>query len=97
MKILLLTVPFHDPQVPSIALTQIKGRLLELFQNHIKAEILYLNHDFWGFFGKEIYSFIMNNATLNGLNDWIFRQEAFDNVRGQSRRVFQKVLSGTTA
>lgn len=94
MNILLLTVPFHEPQVPSIALTQLKGRLLELFRDHINVEILYLNHDFWGFFGKETYSFIMNKATLNGLNDWIFRQEAFDNVRDNQDVYFKRFFQG---
>ncbi len=80
MRILLLTMPFHKPSVPSIGLTQIKGRLLEMFAGEIDVDLLYLNHDFYKYFGEEMYLTAADSAAYNGVNEWIFRKEAFDGV-----------------
>ncbi|MCP4215641.1 MAG: RiPP maturation radical SAM protein 1 [bacterium] len=80
MKIALLTMPFLLPLSPSLALTQLKSRLKKVFDQQVDVRLLYLNHDFYRYFGRELYSLVDSDAAYTLLNDWLFRQEAFDNI-----------------
>jgi len=80
MKIALLTMPFLSPQFPSLGLTQIKGRLKEIFNGQVEVRLFYLNHDFYRYFGIDLYSQADADTTYTSLNDWLFRHEAFDDV-----------------
>ncbi len=90
MRILLSTMPFHKPSIPSIGLTQIKERLSEMFVDELEVDLLYLNHDFYRYFGKEMYLTAADSATYNGVNEWIFRKEAFDGVSDNQEAYFQR-------
>ena len=90
MNILLLTMPFHKPTIPSIGLTQIKGRLMALFKEKIAVTLLYLNHDFFNYFGEDMYLAIADSFTYNGLNDWLFRKEAFAGVTDNQTAYLQQ-------
>lgn len=80
MKIALLAVPFLSPAAPSIGLTQIKGRLVEIFGSRVHIRLFYLNHDFHGYFGRDLYAAIERESSANGIGEWIFRTQAFDAV-----------------
>ena len=80
MKIALLAVPFLATRSPSIGLTQIKGRLKQLFSETLDVRIFYINHDFYDYLGRELYEWITLESFSNALGEWIFRQEAFDHV-----------------
>jgi ribosomal peptide maturation radical SAM protein 1 len=80
MKIALLTMPFSTPTFPALGLSQIKGRLKDVFGDKVKAEVLYLHHDFYEFFGQDFYSMVDRDSTYTLVNDWLFRHEAFDDI-----------------
>jgi ribosomal peptide maturation radical SAM protein 1 len=80
MKIALLAMPFLAPEFPSLGLTQIKSRLKEIFKDQVDVDLFYLNHDFIQYFGYEFYMNVFYESTFTSINDWLFRQEAFDNL-----------------
>lgn len=82
VEIGLISMPFAAVQLPSIGLTQLKHVLRSHFSGQICVRIYYLNHDFYGYMGKDNYSLIANTpkATACGLGDWFFRRVAFPYV-----------------
>lgn len=78
-KIALINMPFADLAMPSIALTQLKAVVDQRFDNQVSVDIYYLNHDFAGYLGLELYELITSSADSQnaGLGDWFFRQTAF--------------------
>ncbi|MCU0286832.1 MAG: RiPP maturation radical SAM C-methyltransferase [Acidobacteria bacterium] len=90
MKIALLILPFHLPELPSLGLTQIKGRVKEIFADQVDVNLLYLNHDFYKLLGEARYSFIDNDSTYTCINDWLFRNEAFDGVNDNQKEYLKR-------
>lgn len=82
-KIALINMPFGGLHIPSLALTQLKAVLIRDFDTRLKVDILYINHDFSGFFGLDLYRFLSDNGvtTVTGFTDWIFREVAFPELR----------------
>src|SRR5688500_2850124 len=78
-KIALINMPFANLQMPSIALTQLKSVVENIFKNEVSVDIYYLNHDFANYLGVELYDLIIDSADSqnSGLGDWFFRQVAF--------------------
>lgn len=74
-------MPFILPYFGSMGLTQIKGRVKEIFKDRVDVHIHYLNHDFFRYFGGELYVKLFNYSREFGFSEWIFRPEAFDNIR----------------
>jgi ribosomal peptide maturation radical SAM protein 1 len=93
-KIALVNLPFSNPQLPSIALTQIKAILESRFPGKVAIDIAYLNHDFAKHLGLDTYHFISNSlpAQYTGVGEWLFRQLAFpelpDNTEQYLRRYY---------
>lgn len=93
-KIALINMPFANPWMPSIALTQLKSVLEQRFGPQVAVDVFYLNHNFVKYFGLELYFQISNSADSqnSGLGDWIFRQLAFpdqpNNAGGYLTRYF---------
>lgn len=90
MKIALLTMPFLLPVFPSLGLTQIKSRLKEMFKEQVEVRLFYLNHDFYRYFGRNLYLMVDADTTYTLLNDWLFRHEAFDNVTANHREYLKR-------
>jgi ribosomal peptide maturation radical SAM protein 1 len=89
MKIALLVVPFILPQYSGIGPTQIKGRLKEVFKETIEVQLFYLNHDFYQYFGEKLYQMISDGAIGSLMKEWVFRQEAFDQVKSNQDEYFR--------
>ncbi|MFM7859381.1 MAG: hypothetical protein ACKO96_47520, partial [Flammeovirgaceae bacterium] len=79
IQIKIVNVPFADICIPSIAITQLKAVTEAALGDKVKIDLVYLNHEFAGYFGVDHYRFISNSAGANnsGFGDWFFRQEAF--------------------
>ncbi|MEP7323078.1 MAG: RiPP maturation radical SAM C-methyltransferase [Saprospiraceae bacterium] len=79
MKIGLINMPFGYLHLPSIALTQLKFKILEQFQDRVQVDLHYLNLDFGAFLGRMIYDFVAENpsAMYCNIGEWFFRQIAF--------------------
>lgn len=88
MKISLLAMPFLNFYFSSLGLTQIKGRLKEVFKNQVDVQLCYIHHDFYRFLGKEIYEYLAQHQHDLGIGEWIFRMEAFDNVKDNQDEYF---------
>jgi ribosomal peptide maturation radical SAM protein 1 len=88
MKIALLVVPFILPQYSGIGPTQIKGRLKEIFKENIEVQLLYLNHEFYQYFGEQLYQMISGGAVGSLMKEWVFRQEAFDRIKSNQEEYF---------
>src|ERR1044072_5209677 len=85
-KIALISMPFADLQMPSIALTQLKAVLEHRFRDQVSVNIYYLSHDFARYLGLELYDRITGSADSQnaGLGDWFFRQAAFPDQTNNS-------------
>jgi len=88
----LINMPFANLNLPSIALTQLKGMLVKDV-NDVAAEIFYLNHDFADLIGVEKYREIAHTFWLG---DWIFRQAAFPELPDNTTAFFQRYFPGRT-
>jgi magnesium-protoporphyrin IX monomethyl ester (oxidative) cyclase len=88
MKIALLAVPFILPQYPALGLTQIKGRLKEIFKENIEVQLFYLNHEFYQYFGDQLYQMISGGVIGSLMKEWVFRQEAFDRIKSNHEEYF---------
>ncbi|NIM15682.1 MAG: RiPP maturation radical SAM protein 1 [Candidatus Aminicenantes bacterium] len=95
MKVALLVMPFHYPFLSSIGLTQIKDRIKSRFKGSIDVRVFYINLEFFEFFGHEAYLKIMADSSYTGVNDWLFRQEAFDNIADNREDYFARFYQGT--
>lgn len=89
MKIALLAMPFLSPRFTAIGLTQLKGRLKEIFGDRVNVRLFYLNHDFYNYFGGSLYSTIDSGSKTTLLNEWVFRGEAFDNITPNHNEYFK--------
>lgn len=81
-KVALINMPFANPWIPSIALTQLKSVLDQRLGPEVTVDIFYLNHNFAKYFGLELYHQLSNSADSqnSGLGDWVFRQLAFPDL-----------------
>jgi ribosomal peptide maturation radical SAM protein 1 len=75
----LINMPFAAVDLPSIALTQLKGMLGQDLSNLVQSEVLYPNFDFINYLGPSLYDVISKTVQANtaGLGDWFFSQAAF--------------------
>jgi ribosomal peptide maturation radical SAM protein 1 len=93
-KVALINIPFATLNFPSIALTQLRHRVIRELGEEVSAEILYLNHDFARYLGLNCYTSIAEIKELykSGFGEWFFRQAAFpqapDNTRDYIRHYF---------
>jgi magnesium-protoporphyrin IX monomethyl ester (oxidative) cyclase len=95
MKVALLVMPFNYPILPSIGLTQIKGRIKNVFNGSVDVRVFYINLEFYEFFGHEEYMKIMSDTSYTGVNDWLFRQEAFANIADNREDYFNRFYPDT--
>jgi len=88
----LVNMPFANPALPSIALTQLKAVAEQALGNRVRIRILYLNQEFAHFLGAELYSLMVSGLEANnsGLGDWLFRQLAFPELADNTRQYFQR-------
>ncbi|WP_163340979.1 RiPP maturation radical SAM C-methyltransferase [Desulfopila sp. IMCC35008] len=95
----LLNMPFAAPDVPSLALTQLKTVLRDVHGTQVQVEIVYLNYDFIHFLGgHEAYQFILGmEGLVSGLGDWFFRQAAFPWLEDNSDDYFRRYHNGGDA
>ena len=91
-RISLVNMPFSALQLPSIALTQLKGMLDERFGDQVSTEILYLNQDFAHYIGIKLYQNTAESMESHhsGMGDWFFRQAAFPELPDNSKEYFQR-------
>ena len=82
-RVVLINMPFGAVEMPSIALTQIKGVLERQFGADVVVEILYLNLDFVTFMdGLSSYRLMVSSqGRMTGLADWFFRGLAFPEAK----------------
>lgn len=90
MKIVLLAVPFLSPKYPSLGLTQIKSRIKEVFAGSIEVRLVYSNHDFFQYFGAKLYDMISGGGLAPLMNEWVFRNEAFDHTKSNFEEYFKR-------
>lgn len=78
-RIVLVNMPFASPEMPSLALTQLKAVLERRFDTRIAVELLYLNLDLVDFLGGlAAYQLLVSSlGRMTGVADWLFRQAAF--------------------
>ncbi len=81
-KIALINMPFANPAMPSIALTQLKTVVENRFKDQVSVDVCYLNHDFANYLGLGLYDLIIDFADSQNadLGDWFFRQAAFPDL-----------------
>ncbi len=87
-------MPFLAPQFPSLGLTQIKGRLKEIFDRQVDVDLFYINLDFTRYFGYEFYTKIISQSTFTSINDWLFHHEAFDNMKHNHTEYLKRFYPG---
>lgn len=93
MRIALVNMPVTVLEAPSIALTQLRGRLLDRLGDAVQVDIVYANQEFARYLGLLEYARLVELADqTTGAGDWIFRHAAFpaaaDNTAGYLRRYF---------
>ncbi len=94
-KIALLNMPFSNPGMPSIALTQLKYRVEKEFGEEVDVDIHYVSHDFIDYLGISSYQDVTNSLySLNaGIGDWFFRAVAFPDVEDNSVEYFKRYFA----
>ena len=97
-QVVLIVPPFAGLKLPSLALTQFKFLLDSRFNDSVSTEVLYLNHDFAGTIGIDLYQYIAvdTEAPYNGLGDWFFRQAAFPELEDNTDMYFQRFFPHRT-
>jgi ribosomal peptide maturation radical SAM protein 1 len=91
-SITLINMPFANLASPSIALTQLKQVLDAELEGQVSVDILYLNHDFARYLGRDLYSYMMGSSDSqdSGLGDWFFRQVAFPDLISNAGAYFTR-------
>jgi ribosomal peptide maturation radical SAM protein 1 len=91
-SITLINMPFANLASPSIALTQLKQVLDAELEGQVSVDILYLNHDFARYLGRDLYSYMMGSSDSqdSGLGDWFFRQVAFPDLINNAGAYFTR-------
>ncbi len=94
-NIALLNMPFSNPGMPSIALTQLKCRVEEEFGDAVDVDVHYVSHDFIDCLGISSYQDVTNSLySLNaGIGDWFFRAAAFPDVEDNSVEYFRRYFA----
>ncbi|MBN2535369.1 MAG: RiPP maturation radical SAM C-methyltransferase [Spirochaetales bacterium] len=95
MKIAMLVVPFYDPRLPCIGLTQLKSRVREFCPPQVEIDIFYINHEFVDYFSYNLYNTISNTVAYTALNEWIFREETFDTAENNENAYFDRFYPQT--
>ena len=92
LKIKLINMPFASISRPSIGLTQLKSLVDSNFAGQVTTDILYLNHDFAPYIGRNFYHRLADSMDhhTTGLGDWIFRQIAFPQTQDNTEAYFQR-------
>ena len=95
-KITLINMPFADCTLPSIALTQLKSLVESQFAEKVSVDIVYLNHDFSNYFGRDRYAYISfsMSSMYAGLGDWLFRHLAFPSLPDNTEKYLQRFFWG---
>ena len=95
-RIVLVSMPFAAPAIPSIAITQLKSVAETRFPREVSVETLYLNHDFATWLGDlEAYRLAFSNlGFMTGLGDWMFRQEAFPDAPDNTAAYVARYYAG---
>jgi ribosomal peptide maturation radical SAM protein 1 len=89
-RVSLVCMPFADPFIPSLALTQLKATLDKELDNRFSAEILYLNHEFTHYLGEDFYIHAISfKGIQSGIGDWIFRPIVFPNLPDNTEEYFK--------
>ena len=96
MRIALVVTPFLTPQLPSLGLTQIRSRLREIHGDAVDVRICYTTLDFYKQLGLDLYLKFHSDATYTFINDWLFRQEAFDEVPDNSTAYLARFYPGAS-
>jgi ribosomal peptide maturation radical SAM protein 1 len=91
-KISLINAPFAALHLPSIALTQLKALLGEIYGEQVSVDVCYINHDFARQIGVSTYNnlALTNEAHTTGIGDWLFRQAAFPSSEDNSEAYFSR-------
>lgn len=91
-RICLINMPFASVNLPSIALTQLQAMLSRSSNSSVTADIYYLNHDFFRYFGGDTYNKISSSVNVNvsGFGDWLFRQVAFPDEDDNAEQYIQR-------
>jgi ribosomal peptide maturation radical SAM protein 1 len=96
MNIALLAMPFLAPWMASIGLTQIKARLKQVFGEKLNVYVYYINHDLYAYFGHRMYKWLNAENQSTAIGEWIFRQEAFDNIEDNRQSYIEKFYAQRT-
>jgi ribosomal peptide maturation radical SAM protein 1 len=91
-RIVLINMPFAALSSPSIALTQLEAVLRQRCADRVQIEALYLNQEFVGYLGMELYQYVVDSLDANnsGLGDWLFRQAAFPDAADNAEVYFRR-------
>jgi ribosomal peptide maturation radical SAM protein 1 len=91
-RISLVNMPFSAVEYPSIALSQLQTVARRRFGPEVEVEVVYASLEASRRFGLAAYRRACDEASIDGLGDWVFRQLAFpelpDNTEEFRRRYF---------
>ena len=96
-KISLINMPFANLNLPSIALTQLRGVTEEKYGDQVRVRVLYLNQELANFMGLDLYKQLSNELYSSGLGDWIFRAIAFPEEPDNTQDYFSRYFPQQTA
>jgi ribosomal peptide maturation radical SAM protein 1 len=86
----LVDMPFAALFLPAIGLEQLKSILKSECGGRVNVEVLYLNHDFGHYLGKDRYESFSNSIDFHnsGVGEWFFRQAAFPELPDNTEEYF---------
>ncbi|MFE2104819.1 RiPP maturation radical SAM C-methyltransferase [Kitasatospora sp. NPDC059463] len=89
-------MPFADWRRPSFALSQLSALTRREFGDDVDIEVHYLNQEFVGYFGAEMYDELSQDIEhfTSGLGDWLFRQVAFPESPDNTEEYFRRYYRG---
>ena len=58
IKLALIDMPFSLPECAAFGITQIRSYLNKNYRNQVETDIYYLNHDFYDYFGEELFHLV---------------------------------------
>ena len=98
LRVQLVNMPFSGPQVPSIALTQLKSVLDHSFPGRVETNIIYANQDFFLYLREnddiDLRALDLREV-FNGFGDWFFRQAAFPQLEDNAELYFARYYPRT--
>lgn len=103
LDVALINMPFAELEWASLALTQLKAIADKRFGTSVHTEILYLNHDFVRFFGRERYrNFSMETgrqktgldivSSTTGLREWFSAAWPFRRKRTMQMNILLRFI-----